>query len=133
WARLVSDLGRLYPAWAVTGDLAKDIAPFSVLSDARQAARVIQRAVLDEHHRTGGYFDVRSNDWALRCQNLAQWWRLTASEDVRRGRPMRRCRHCGTWFSLGRTRIDAGFCSPAHRSAFHQKRRPASQFWAEAI
>jgi hypothetical protein len=129
WTQLLSDLRYLHSAWTDTGALDTPL----TVSAARTAANQIQQLVLAEHQRTGGGFEVDGTEWALRCQNMAQWWRMTAIKDARLGAPMRRCRHCGTWFSLTGLRSDAGFCLPAHRSAFYQKRPPASRFWAEVI
>jgi len=129
WHELVEDLRILALAWTQTGALDSG----SPVSRARSFGLQIERQLLDEHHRTGGRFVLAGEEWALVCQNMAQWWRVVALEELRRGSPMRRCRHCATWFSLGGVRADAGFCQPAHRSAFYQKRPPFSRFWAEVI
>jgi hypothetical protein len=130
WERLIDDLKELSHAWTDTGE----IADRSAVARARIAGKRIQDRLLHEHYTAGGRFEVGAGGrWALVCLGMGQWWRLSAISDLHRGDAMRRCRHCGTWFSLTGLRADAGFCSSAHRSAFHQKRSPASQFWAEVI
>lgn len=129
WNQLISDLSYLSLAWTETGAVADPVA----VSNARMAGNQMLGVILSEHHRAGGEFVINAGAWTMRCISMAHWWRLTAIVDVRQGDPMRRCRHCRTWFSLTGLRADAGFCSSSHRSAFYQKRPPASRFWAENV
>jgi hypothetical protein len=129
WEWLIVALRDLSDAWTETGALADRVA----IARARRRGDTLLDHILDQHHREGGWFEVVDGQWAMQCLHMEHWWLLTAITDVERLDPMRRCRHCGLWFSLTGLRADAGFCSPAHRSAFYQKRPPASSFWAEVI
>ncbi len=130
WQRLIEDLRQLGQGWTAAGAIA---APPAV-AQARLDARQIQHRVLAAHQASGGRFDIDlDGSWFLVCTELAQWWRLAAIGDLQRGTALRRCRHCHSWFSLAGLRADAGFCSPAHRSAFYQQRRPSAAFWADLV
>ena len=129
WERLYRDLNQLAPAWGDDGALADP----RLVARARIAAHQIRENVVAEHLRASGQFVAGSgNEWDLVTTCMAHWWRLSAVNDLYHGAPMTRCRHCFVWFSLAGHRSDASFCCGAHRSAFHQKRKPAS-FWAEAL
>jgi hypothetical protein len=131
WLQLIDELKELSQAWDLnTGALADPIGT----ARARTAGKQIQERLLREHQANGGGFEVGAGgQWFLCCQNMGQWWRLSAIGDLYGGHAMRRCRHCRVWFSLAGLRADAGFCSPAHRSAFHQHRPPPSFIWAEML
>ena len=130
WRRLGFVLHPLAAAWTETGEPATPAA----ISTARHAARELQERVLMFHRANGGTFSAHAGgEWRLDCLTMLAWWQMSAIYAVFAGDPLRRCRYCATWFSLTGLRSDAGFCSPAHRSAFYQKRQPAVGLWAEAF
>jgi hypothetical protein len=130
WLQLIDELKELGRAWTDTGALADPL----TVGRARATGTGIQERLLIEHQADGGRFEVSAGGlWVLRCQNMGQWWRLSAITDLHGGHAMRRCRYCNHWFSLAGLRADAGFCSVAHRSAFHQNRPPPAHSWAEML
>lgn len=131
WRQQITDLRRLASAWTDEGVAADAVA----LGRAELAAYELQCSVCNEHLNRGGQFrPYIDGGWALLCTEMAQWWTLTAIGDVRALQSMKRCRHCGIWFSTADGRSDRGFCSSAHRSAAHQGRRPPPDlFWPEIV
>jgi hypothetical protein len=128
WADLIVTLQRLSTAWTETGELADPV----TVGTARFHGFRLLDTILAHHRARRGWFRIeQGGQWAMDGLDMWQWWQLSAIYDVQLGAPMRRCRHCGLWFSLCGLRADAGFCSPAHRSAFYQKRPLVSRFWAE--
>jgi hypothetical protein len=129
WEQVIGALQPLAAAWTADGDAQLS----ALVGPARLAAHKLQARILLDHQTAGGQFSVHAGgEWALNCLDMAAWWQLSAIRAVFDLAPMRRCRYCDGWFSLTGLRSDAGFCSPTHRSAFHQKRK-SSAFWAEAV
>ena len=130
WQNLIDDLRQLAGAWTANGDRGDSIA----VSNASMSAERMQFHLCEAHQNNGGRFvSFGPGGWMMVTADMAQWWRLTAIRDVSEGAPLRRCRFCGSWFSLTGQRADNRFCSSRHRSAFHQKRQPPSEPWAEMI
>jgi hypothetical protein len=130
WRGVIDDLRQLTGAWTAEGDVAGGVE----MAAARKVARSMQRQIAEDHQNKGGRFvSAGALGWALKTADMAEQWRLAAVSAVWELAPLRRCRFCGSWFSLGGSRADNSFCSPRHRSAFHQKRQPSSDLWAELI
>jgi hypothetical protein len=130
WRELIEDVRLLTSTWTRTGAIAGP-APVGA---AETAAMRMQFAIGREHQANGGGFvSYGRAGWGLLCTEMRQWWLLSAINAVYAGIPLRRCKHCGHWFSLAGQRSDAGFCSQRHRSGFHQRREPPALPWAEVI
>lgn len=128
WHRLIEKLRLLAQAWNEDGEL-RDT---TWLAKARSVAVRLHGETLAAHSARGGLFVPSGFTVNMLCLDLMTYWQRDAIADVAMTAGHRRCRHCNAWMSTRERRSDAGFCTPAHRAAFHQKRVPKSDFWAEA-
>jgi len=59
--------------------------------------------------------------WRMTADSLLEMMSLQFADALARGVAIRECKYCGRWFEAGGEgrRIDAQFCSRAHKVAFH--------------
>jgi hypothetical protein len=123
WWNLIDTLRQLAEGWTAEGEIAGP--------EATGAAWALAMRLQIGIGQSGTFVSYGAAGWGLVTPDMRSWWTLSAINDLYRCARLKRCRWCHSWFAPERP--DAGFCLARHRSAFHQDRKPRSQYWAELI